>query len=167
MAQQAQEIVNTAYKKIEPSFTMKYWFQDETFNELYKTEILASRLVLIFSLIALVIAIIGIAGLATFNVLRKTKEIGIRRVFGASYTAVLGVLFKEFSWVLLFAVAVSAPLAWYSSNQWLNGFAYRTAIPWWIFVTTITGAALLILVIIWLQGHKTIGRNPTRVLRSE
>ncbi len=167
MAQQAQEIVNTAYKKIEPSFTMKYWFQDETFNELYKTEILASRLVLIFSLIALVIAIIGIAGLATFNVLRKTKEIGIRRVFGASYTAVLGVLFKEFSWVLLFAVAVSAPLAWYSSNQWLNGFAYRTAIPWWIFVTTITGAALLILVIIWLQGHKTIGRNPTQVLRSE
>ncbi len=167
MARQAQEIVNAAYKKIEPSFTMKYWFQDDTFNELYKTEILASRLVLIFSIIALVIAIIGIAGLATFNVLRKTKEIGIRRVFGASITEVLGVLFKEFSWVLLFAVAVSAPLAWYLSNHWLNGFAYRTTIPWWIFAATITGAALLIVFIIWIQGRKTIGTNPTQVLRSE
>ncbi|MBX2947571.1 MAG: ABC transporter permease [Cyclobacteriaceae bacterium] len=167
MAQQAQEIVNTAYKKIEPTFTMKYWFQDETFNELYKTEILASRLVIIFSIIALVIAIIGIAGLATFNVMRKTKEIGIRRVFGASIPEVLGVLFKEFSWVLLFAVIVSTPIAWYSSNQWLNGFAYRTAIPWWIFVSTVVGTALLILIIIWLQGRKTIGTNPTLVLRSE
>lgn len=167
MARQAVEIVNAAYKKIEPSFTMKYWFQDETFNELYKTEILASRLVLIFSIIALVIAIIGIAGLATFNVMRKTKEIGIRRVFGASVAEVLGVLFKEFAWVLLFAVAVAAPLAWHSSNQWLSGFAYRTAIPWWIFVATIAGAALLILSIIWLQGRKTIATNPTQVLRSE
>jgi putative ABC transport system permease protein len=68
---------------------------------------------------------------------------------------------------LFFAIAVSAPLAWYSSRQWLDGFAYRTAIPWWIFAATLSGVALLILTIIWIQGRKTIAANPTQTLRSE
>jgi len=167
MAQHAQQILDGAYKKIEPTFTMKYWFQDDTFNDLYKTEILASRLVLIFSIIGLVIAIIGITGLATFNIIRKTKEIGIRRVFGASIAQVLIVLFKEFSWVLILATIFAVPVVWYSSHQWLEGFAYRTAVPWWIFVVSLSGIAFLILAIIWIQGRKTLATNPTQTLRSE
>jgi putative ABC transport system permease protein len=167
MTQQAPDIVNAAYKKIEPTFTMKYWFQDETFDNLYKTEILASRLVLVFSVIALIIAIIGITGLATFNVMRRTKEIAVRRVFGASVIQALFVLFKEFFWVFTVALLITAPLSWYSSNQWLEGFAYRITIPWWIFIMALLGAGLLIVAIVGIQGQRTLTANPTQTLRSE
>ncbi|MGE0770085.1 MAG: ABC transporter permease [Cyclobacteriaceae bacterium] len=166
-AREAQAIVNDAYRKIEPKFTMKYWFQDDTFDNLYKTEILAGKLVLIFALIALVIASIGIAGLATFHVMRKTKEIGIRRVFGASVSEALFVLLREFSTVLLIGMVVSVPVAWYVSSRWLEGFAYRTGLPWWIFLATVSGVFVLVVLIVWVQGQKTITTNPTQTLRSE
>jgi putative ABC transport system permease protein len=166
-AKAAVAAIDEAYKKIEPAFTMKYWFQDETFNALYHTEIIASRLVLLFAMIALIIAIIGIAGLATFNLMRKTKEIGIRRVFGASVRQVLSLLFSEFLWVLFLALAISIPLTWYASSNWLEGFAYRTNIPWWIFAATLAGIVLLVMSIIWVQGQKTISTNPTKTLRIE
>jgi putative ABC transport system permease protein len=146
---------------------MKYWFQDETFDEIYKTEIVASRLVLLFTVIALSIAIIGIVGLATFNTLRKTKEISIRRVFGASAAQALSVLTKEFTLVLVVAMLVAIPLARFAADHWLQGFAYHTAMPWWIFGVTCISVAALIVFIIWLQGMKTIRTNPTQTLRSE
>lgn len=166
-AQEAMISISNAYKKIEPSFTMKYWFQDETFDNLYKTEMIASRLVLLFSAVALVIAIIGVVGLATFNIMRKTKEISIRRVFGASVTQVLNLLFSEFAWVLIISFLIAFPLTWYTASNWLDGFAYRTTIPWWIFAGTLGGIIVLILSIIWVQGQKTISANPTKTLRSE
>ncbi len=165
--QQAMQTINNVYKSFEPAFTMKYWFQDETFDELYKTEIIASRLILLFTVIALIIAGIGIVGLATFNALRKTKEIGIRRVFGATAVQVLSLLLNEFSRVLMIATIIAAPLAWYAANYWLEGFAYHTPMPWWIFAATCAGVTALIAFIVWLQGLKTIATNPTQTLRSE
>jgi putative ABC transport system permease protein len=165
--QQAFQTVSNVYKSFEPSFTMKYWFQDETFDELYKTEITASRLILVFTVIALIIAGIGIIGLATFNAIRKTKEIGIRRVFGASGAQVLAILFHEFSLVLVLAIITAGPVAWYVARYWLNGFVYHTAMPWWIFGATCGCVVILISVIVWLQGIKTIAANPTQTLRSE
>ena len=164
---QAMETINTVYKSFEPSYTMRYNFQDETFDELYKTEMIASRLVLLFTVIAFVIAVIGIIGLATFNALRKTKEIGIRRVFGASSMQVLSLLFNEFSLLVLLSMMVATSVAWYAANHWLQGFAYHTAMPWWIFGTTLAGVATLIAFIIWFQGMKTISASPTKTLRSE
>ncbi len=165
--QSAMETLVNTYKSFEPSFTMKYWFQDETFDELYKTEIIASRLVLLFTAIALVIAIIGIVGLATFNALRKTKEIGIRMVFGASTGQVMGLLFREFSFVLMIAILVAGPMAWYAADHWLAGFAYHTDMPWWMFGITFLGVGGLITLVIWLQGMKTLSANPTQTLLSE
>ncbi len=165
--QQAMNTLAGVYKNLEPSTTMKYWFQDETFNELYKTEIIASRLVLLFTGIGLIIAVIGIIGLATFNALRKTKEIGIRMVFGASWLDVLTLLFREFSLILFVAMLVAGPLSWYAANHWLQGFAYHTAMPWWIFAAAFAGVSGLIAFIIWLQGMKTLSANPTQSLLSE
>lgn len=164
---EAMETLSTAYKNFEPSFTMKYWFQDETFDELYKTEKIAARLLLLFTIIAVVIAIVGMVGVATFNALRKTKEIGVRLVFGASTIQVLALLFREFRNVLLTAVVIAGPAAWYASHYWLQGFAYRTAMPWWIFGLAFTGAGVLIAAIIWVLGMKTISANPTQTLLSE
>ncbi|HEY9047375.1 MAG TPA: FtsX-like permease family protein, partial [Ohtaekwangia sp.] len=166
-AQQSLAAIGTAYKQLEPDYTMKYWFQDDTFNELYKTEITASKLVLIFTIVALVIACIGIASLATFNALRKTKEIGIRRVFGATIFQMLVLLFNEFAIVLLVAILASAPLAWYAADEWLTGFAYHTTMPWWVFGSTFAGVALLIILITWLQGMRAAASSPAKTLRTE
>lgn len=159
--------VSKAYKTIEPDYTMKYWFQDDTFNEIYKTEIIASRLVLVFTLVTLVISGLGIAGLATYNVLRRRKEIGIRRVFGASVSQVMYTLTHEFSGILLVAMLIAAPFAWYGAERWLTGFAYRIDMPWWIFVVTLLGIGSAILLIILIQGFKTVSVNPSKTLRNE
>jgi putative ABC transport system permease protein len=164
---ESMQAITKAFKTFEPDYTMKYWFQDETFDEIYKTEIVASRLVLLFTIVALSIAVIGIAGLVTFNTLRKTKEIGIRRVFGASVPQMLSLLFNEFTIVLLLTMLMALPLAWYAADKWLQGFAYRTSIPWWIFVTTFVGTGVLILAIVLIQGLRTVSANPTKTLRSE
>ncbi len=165
--EESMRALTNTYKTLEPDYTMKYWFQDETFDEMYKTEIVASRLVLLFTVISLSIAVIGIIGLATFNTLRKTKEISIRRVFGASAAQALSVLTREFLWVLVIAMLVASPLAWYAADHWLQGFAYHTTMPWWIFGATCISIAVLIIFIIWLQGMKAIRANPTETLRSE
>jgi len=164
---EAFSILQDIYKKFEPSYTMRYWFQDDTFSDLYKTEMMASRLVLGLSFVSLVIAVIGIVGLATFNTMRKTKEIGIRRVLGATTTQVWGLLTQEFFWVMITALIIAAPLTWYAGNQWLAGFAYHDQMPVWLFVATFGGIALLTIAIICLQSLKTVMRNPTESLRSE
>lgn len=160
-------IVADAYKTVEPDFAMKYWFQDDTFNDLYKSEIMTSKLILGFTGVALIIAVIGIAGLATFNSLRRTKEISIRRVFGASVVQAITMLMNEFSVLLIASVLIACPVAWYAASEWLQGYAYRTTIPWWIFGTTFLGIALLIAVIVGVQGLRTVSLNPAKTLRSE
>jgi ABC-type antimicrobial peptide transport system permease subunit len=165
--QEALEAVRQAYNKFETNFTMKYWFQDDTFNEVYKTEITATRVILLFTGIELIIALIGIIGLATFNTMRKTKEIGVRRVFGASIAQSLFLLFNEFLLLLMAAAIIASGVAWYAADKWLQGFAYRTSIPWWIFVATFAGTGLLVATIIFVQGWRTVTTNPTSTLRSE
>ncbi|MCE2997495.1 MAG: ABC transporter permease [Cyclobacteriaceae bacterium] len=165
--EQSMQAITNVYKTFEPDYTMKYWFQDETFDEIYKTEIVASRLAMLFTVIALSISIIGIIGLATFTTLRKTKEISIRRVFGASALQALSVLVQEFILVLVASMLIAIPLAWYVADHWLQGFAYRTNMPWWIFGATVVSVVALIVSIIWIQGIKTIRTNPTQTLRSE
>jgi ABC-type antimicrobial peptide transport system permease subunit len=155
------------YKKFEPDLTLKYRFQDDTFNEIYKTEITSARLVLVFTFITLIVCVMGIAGLATYNVMRRTKEIGIRRVFGASATQVMRLLTNEFSLILIFAMVIAAPLAWYAANRWLTGFAYRIAMPWWTYATTFFSIGVVTLTIICMQGFKTVTTNPTKTLRNE
>jgi putative ABC transport system permease protein len=155
------------YKKMEPDITMKYWFQDDTFQEIYKTEITASRLVLIFTIVTLIISVMGIAGLATYNVMRKTKEIGVRRVFGASILQVMKILVNQFSMLLLFAFIIAAPLAWLTADRWLTGFAYHIAMPWWVFLATFLCIGMAIIFIICLQGLKTVATNPSKTLRNE
>ncbi|HMV88667.1 MAG TPA: ABC transporter permease [Cyclobacteriaceae bacterium] len=165
--QQAMEIVRATYKKMEPDFTLNYWFQDETFDNMYKTETTASYMVVIFTIISLVIAVIGVVGLATYNVIRKQKEIGIKRVFGATVTNILSMLTKEFVIIILVASVVAIPFVWYSADRWLSGFAYRINMPWMIYITTFAGTLLLIALIVGLQGFKAANSNPVKTLRSE
>ncbi len=165
--QQAMEIVRATYKKMEPDFTINYWFQDETFDNMYKTETTASYMVVIFTIISLVIAVIGIVGLATYNVIRKQKEIGIKRVFGATVPNILTMLTREFVIIILIASVVAIPFVWYSADRWLSGFAYRIEMPWALYVITFLGTLFLISLIVGLQGFRAALANPVKTLRSE
>lgn len=165
--QQAMAALQETYKAMEPAFSMKYWFQDETFDTLYKTEITASRMVVVFTAIALVIAVIGVIGLATYNVIRKQKEIGIKRVFGATVPNILAMLTQEFVIIILVASLLAVPFVWFSATQWLAGFAYRIDMPWWIYIATVAGTLVLIATLVCLQGFKAAVSNPVKTLRSE
>lgn len=164
---QAMDVIQQTYKAMEHDFSMKYWFQDETFDELYKTEITASYMVVIFTIISLVIAVIGVVGLATYNVIRKQKEIGIKRVFGATVPNIITMLTREFFIIILVASLVAIPFVWYSADRWLSGFAYRIEMPWILYVMTFFGTLFLIAMIVGLQGFKAALANPIKTLRSE
>ncbi len=166
-AQQAMTVLQEVYKKHEPAFSMKYWFQDETFDALYKTEITAGRMVAGLTIIAVIIAVIGVVGLATYNVVRKKKEIGIKRVFGASVTSILTMLSQEFVAIIVVATVIAIPFAWYGANQWLNGFAYHIDMPWWIYPAAFGGISVVTILLTCLQGFKAAATNPTQTLRSE
>lgn len=163
----SMQSIQDTYKKMEPAFSIKYWFQDETFDKMYKTEITASRMVVIFTIISLVIAVIGVLGLATYNVVRRKKEIGIKRIFGATVTNILSMLTKEFVIIILTASLLAIPFVWYSSSRWLSGFAYRIEMPWWIYVSAVAGTLILIATIVAIQGFKAAVTNPVKTLRSE
>ncbi|MGC3961449.1 MAG: ABC transporter permease [Verrucomicrobiota bacterium] len=165
--QEGFEAFQKAYKTIEPDYTLKYWFQDDTFDDLYKTERTASYLAILFTVIALIIAIIGIVGLAMFNLARKTREIGVRRVFGASAAQILALLTREFSFVMIVALVVAAPLTYYAASRWLQTFAYHANMPWWMFVIAFILIAVITIGITCLQALRTVKSNPTSALRSE
>ena len=164
---EAISIISGAYKKAEPAFTMKYGFVDDAFAKMYKTETTASKMLVLFTVIAVVIAVIGVIGLATHSVLKRQKEIGIKRVFGASTGQLLGMLSRDFVLLVVLASALSMPLAWYSANTWLSGYAYRIEMPWWIFALAFFAVMTITLSLISLQALKTIRANPVDALRSE
>jgi putative ABC transport system permease protein len=164
---EAMAALTNVYKTIEPKFTMKYWFLDDVFDKQYQQEMVASRLVLMFSLIALTIAALGIIGLATFNVMRRLKEMSIRKVFGASALQILRLLTGEFAGIMLVAILLAIPGVWYAAEQWLSGFAYHVQMPWWLYVVCSVGVALLTIAIIVAQASKALVANPTEILRNE
>lgn len=159
--------IEASYKKLEPSFAMKYDFVDDAFDKMYKTEKTASTMLVFFTVIAAVIAIIGVVGLATYNVIKRKKEIGVKRIFGASVFQVLAMLSKEFVILICVAALVGFPIAWYGAGQWLSGYAYRISIPWWIFGVALVGIIATTLLLILIQGLKTIRTNPGEILRNE
>ncbi|HYG02956.1 MAG TPA: ABC transporter permease [Chryseosolibacter sp.] len=164
---EAMKAIASAYQSVEPSFTMKYWFQDETFDNLYKTEEVASRLISVLGIIALIIAVIGIVGLSTFNVVKRLREMSIRKVFGASGAQILQILSKEFIAILFAALLIAVPVVWYAADLWLSGFAYHVAMPWWLYIVCPFTVALFTIMIICTQGLKAAYSNPTEILRSE
>lgn len=145
----------------------EYSFLDEDYDNLYINEKQTRKLFTIFSFLAIFIACLGLFGLASFIADRKTKEIGIRKVFGASVTGIIFILNKSFAkWVLL-ANLIAWPAAWFVMKRWLQNFAYRIELSWWMFILAAVLALLIALTIVSLQIVKTAFRNPADSLRYE
>jgi ABC-type antimicrobial peptide transport system permease subunit len=140
---------------------------DEQIATSYKEERHTQQLFDIFTAISIVINVLGLIGLLSFMVEQKTKEIGVRKVLGASIASLSFLLSKDFLRLIVIAFLIAAPVAWYLMNQWLQGFAYRTVISWWIFAATVTGAIVITAIAVGYQTIRAALINPVKSLRSE
>jgi putative ABC transport system permease protein len=134
---------------------------------MYSSEQVIGRLSACFTMLAILIACLGLFGLATFTAQQRTKEIGIRKVLGATIAQILVLLSKEFLRLVLIAVAIAMPLAAYFMHDWLNKFAYHVDVSWWVFALTALLAITLAMLTVSYQSVKTARMNPVKSLRTE
>ena len=153
-----------SYESGEP---FEYNFMDELFNNTYSTEQKTASILNLFSVLTIFVACLGLFGLVTYTAEQRRKEIGIRKVLGASVTQVTSMLSKEFLKFVLIASLIAFPIAWWAMNKWLQSFAYRIHISWWIFLAAGTIAILIALVTVSFQAIKAAVANPVESLRTE
>jgi ABC-type antimicrobial peptide transport system permease subunit len=154
-------------KDINPKTPFSYQFADEAYSTLYKNEQLVSKLSDCFAIIAIFICCLGLLGLITFTAEQKTKEIGIRKVLGASVASIIQMLSKDFLKLVLLAAIIAFPIAWWAMEKWLQSFAYRITIGWWMFVSAGMLTILIALITISFQSIKAAIANPVKSLRTE
>ncbi len=146
---------------------LEFRFVDDDFNALFKTETLTGKLAGIFAALAILISCLGLFGLAAYTAEKRTREIGVRKVLGASSLKLATLLAKEFIQLVIISCAISFPLAWWVVNSWLQNFAYRTAIHWWVFSVAGLVAVFIAAVTVSSQAIKAALANPVRSLRTE
>jgi putative ABC transport system permease protein len=164
------ELITTlqeTWNKINPNSPFTYSFLDNDFQMNYEKEERTSRLIQYFTLIAIVIACLGLFGLAAFTAEQRIKEIGVRKVLGASVSQIAILLSKDFMKLVVLAIILSSPIAYYFMDEWLSGFAYRVDIRWWVFVVAGAGAVFIAIFTISFQAIKAGLMNPIKSLRSE
>jgi putative ABC transport system permease protein len=159
--------IESVWKKFVPEVPYQYTFLDENFGKLYQAEQRQSSLFTIFSCIAIFIACLGLLGLSAFAISQRVKEIGIRKVLGASSANIVSLLSKDFLKLVGIAALISFPVAWYAMNRWLTDFAYRIGINWWIFCLAALVAAAVALITVGTQALRAALSNPSKSLRSE
>lgn len=159
--------IKTKWDTYNTGIPFSYQFLDDTYAQLYSSEEHVGIIFTTFSIIAVIIACLGLFGLAAFMIRRRVKEIGIRKVLGASPLAITVMLSREFLKLIVIASLLSFPITWYAMNKWLQDFAYRISIPWWVFILA-GGIALSVAVLtISYQSIKAALANPVKSLRSE
>jgi len=159
--------LRTSYNRIIPDQVFSYQFIDEKIAGLYKTQNLQQKLISGAAVIAIVISSMGLLGLISLITIQRTKEIGIRKVLGASVGNIITMLSREFLVLVSLSFVVASPIAWLCMHSWLNGFAYRITIPWWIFALSGVSAVLIALITVGFQSVKAALANPVQSLRSE
>jgi putative ABC transport system permease protein len=166
-AGQAIAFIQSSWKKVFPEYPFDYWFLDEHYKELYRTDEQVSQIVAIMASLAILISCLGLFGLASFSTEKRTKEIGIRKILGASVKDVVVLLSKRFIGLVLIANLIAWPLAWLALHRWIENYAYRVAISWWVFVLSGVAALLLALGTVSTLAIKAAKSNPVKSLRTE
>ena len=164
---QAIASMEKVFKQFNPGFPFRYYFTDEEISRNYKAENTVSQLSRYFAFLAIFISCLGLFGLVTFTTEQRTKEIGIRKVLGASVPGIVQMLSKDFLKLVFVAAIIAFPVAWWAMHKWLSDFAYRINISWWVFVVAGIAAALIALVTISFQAIKAAWANPVKSLRTE
>ncbi|HET7117178.1 MAG TPA: ABC transporter permease [Hanamia sp.] len=159
--------IATVVKKDNPSYPFTYHFVDAQFNAMFQNEQLISELSRVFAALAIIISCLGLFGLAAYTAERRTKEIGIRKVLGASVSGIAKLLSKDFLQLVFISCLVAFPLAWWMMNSWLQNYKYRIEISWWIFLIAGFVAILIALITVSFQAIKAAVANPVESLRTE
>ena len=159
--------VESTWKKFLPEIPFDYTFLDDNFARLYQSEQRQESIFTLFSFIAIFIACLGLFGLSAFAISQRVKEIGIRKVLGADVSTIVTLLSKDFLKLVIIAAVLAFPVAWYAMHKWLEDFAYRIAIPWWIFPAAGIIAAIVAFSTISFQAIKAATANPVKNLRTE
>ena len=165
--QESMNVIEEELEKYDANMTFHYDFLDDKFDAMYRTERRLAKVVSLFTFIAIVIACLGLYGLSAFSVERRVKEVGIRKVLGATATQVVRLLSVDFLKLVLLGFLISIPIAWYAMNQWLQDFAYRIEIGPGIFVLAGAAAMVIALATVSWQSVRAAVANPVKSLRSE
>jgi putative ABC transport system permease protein len=159
--------IENKWNTLIPARPFSYFFLDEYFDEQYKSEQRFGKLFLNFAVLAIIISCLGLLGLASYSTMQRTREIGIRKVLGATVPNIVNLLSKDFLKLVGVAIVIASPIAWLAMHKWLQDFAYRIPISWWIFVLAAVTATIIAIVTVSFQAIKAAVSNPVLSLRSE
>jgi len=159
--------IEKTWKRYLPEVPFESTFLDERFQKLYKAEQQQGSLFTAFAGIAIFIACLGLLGLSAFSISQRIKEIGVRKVLGASTGSIVTLLSTDFLRLVAIAALIAFPIAWYTMHNWLRDFAYRISIEWWVFLVAGILAAAVALITIGFQAIRAALANPVKALRSE
>ncbi len=159
--------METVCKEINPNYPFAFQFMDQEYDKLYRTEQVITKLTNIFAVLGIAISCLGLLGLVMFAAEQRTKEIGIRKVLGATVTNIVNLLSKEFLALVLLSFLIAAPIAGYFMYQWLQGFAYKIELSWWIFALAGASAVVIALITISVQAVQSATTNPVKSLKVE
>ena len=159
--------IEDVLKKHDPATVFEFHFVDTDFANKFEDEERIGKLSTCFAVLAIFISCLGLFGLASFVAEQRTKEIGIRKVLGASVTNVWQLLSKQFVILVLFSLVIALPSGWYFMNNWLDNYKYKADLPWWIFAAAGLGALVITLLTVSFQALKAAVSNPVKSLRTE
>jgi putative ABC transport system permease protein len=159
--------IEKKWKTLIPNRPFSYFFLDEFFDKQYRNEVRFGKLFLNFAILAIFISCLGLLGLASYSTIQRTKEIGIRKVLGASVSNIVNLLSKDFLRLVAISALIAFPVAWFSMHKWLQDFAYRIGVSWWVFVAAAILAALIAILTISFQAIRAAVANPVKSLRTE
>ena len=159
--------IEVLWHKDFPSAPFDYKFLDQEVQKQYETEITLSKIINSFTIMAILISCLGLFGLAAFSAEQRKKEIGVRKVLGASVSGVVGLLSKDFLKLVGIAILIATPLAWWAMHKWLQAFAYRVEISWWMFALAGCAAVIIAMITVSFQAIKAAVANPVKSLRTE
>jgi len=159
--------IGGTWKKLVSGTPFEYSFLDQDLDKLYQEEKTLKKISNSFTILAILISCLGLFGLAMFTAQQKIKEIGVRKVLGASITSIVSMLSKDFVKLVLISLLIASPIAWWAMNKWLSDFVYRTSISWWIFVLAGVIAMVIALITVSFQAIKAAIANPVKSLRTE
>jgi len=152
---------------IDPSFPVEVEFYDTVFNELYQKEVNLRSLITLFSLLAIILSLVGVFGLVVFDTQYRKKEIAIRKVHGSTISQILELLNRQYVYIVIVCFIIAAPLAWYAINRWLENFAYKTPIHWWIYALSLCIVLLITFATVTFQSWRVANANPVDSLKTE
>lgn len=164
---QSISFLESKWKQLIPYRPFEYHFMDEDFNKLYSSDIRLGKILNIFAAIAIALACLGLLGLSAYSTKQHFKEIGMRKVLGASVSNIAALLSIDFVRLVFIAIIISSPIAWWVMTKWLQDFAYKTYIGWWIFVISGLIAIGIAIITVSFQAIKAAVKNPVKNLRTE